>query len=185
INFAHPDDSGIYLCMALQESSSRVTISVVSLAVKPQSPTIITRVSQQIHLDCQSVLLDYVYKDLTQRWEKNNAVWKDYGYTTLTAVTTEQITYVNYTHAGEWKCTVSQPDLGFKWTTNWLLIQVKHAPNILTHLMEDPPAAYLFKNFKNEIYVLSFLIGILTVTVFLVAVGVFVYLRWCQLKSRK
>ena len=74
------------MCVALQESSSRVIIGVKSLAVKPLTPTVITRVSQQITLECQGESLSYVYRDLTQRWEINGDVWKDYGYTTLEAV---------------------------------------------------------------------------------------------------
>jgi hypothetical protein len=54
--------------------------------VKPKTPTISTRETRQIILYCQSELLSYVYRDLTQRWEVNGAVWKDYGFTTLSAV---------------------------------------------------------------------------------------------------
>ncbi|PSN55984.1 hypothetical protein C0J52_02152 [Blattella germanica] len=176
INAAHPNNSGVYTCMALQQSGSRYIISVISLAVKPTVP-MISRVSKQVNLQCQGEVLSYIYKELTQKWELNGEIWKDYGYTTLAAVMTEEIKYVNYSHAGEWKCLVTQPELNFQWTTNWITIEVKHAPNILTHLMEDPLPAHLFGKFKDEKYVLLFLIGTLLFTILIVAGGTYIYLR--------
>jgi hypothetical protein len=79
-------DSGVYICMVLEDSGTQSIISVASLAVKPTTPTIKTRATQRIHVDCKSELLSYVYKDLNQRWEVNGKLWKDYGYATLAAV---------------------------------------------------------------------------------------------------
>lgn len=76
----------MYTCTLLQESQTQTIISVATLAVKPQTPTISTRETRSVRLYCQSELLSYVYRDLTQRWEVNDAVWKDYGLTTLAAV---------------------------------------------------------------------------------------------------
>jgi hypothetical protein len=54
---------------------------------------------------------------------------------------------------------------------------VKHAPNFLTYLMEDPLPAHLFKHFGNERLVLEFLIGFLLLTISVVAAGIYVYVR--------
>ncbi|XP_069687396.1 uncharacterized protein [Periplaneta americana] len=174
-------DSGVYTCMAVQLSGSRTVITVLSLAVKPKKPTISTRETKKITIQCHGEVLSYIYKDLIQKWKVNGVVWKDYGLTTLAAVNTEEIDYIKSSYAGEWKCVIEQPDLKFEWTTNWLLVEVKHAPNFLTYLMEDPLPAPLFKHFGSERLVLAFLIGFLLFTVALVAGGTFIYLRWCRL----
>jgi hypothetical protein len=54
---------------------------------------------------------------------------------------------------------------------------VKHAPNILTYLMEDPLPARLFKHFGSERLVLEFLVGVLLLTIAVVAAGTHVYIR--------
>jgi len=69
-----------------QESGSRSIISVASLAVKPQIPTISTRETQNITLNCHSEVLGYIYSNLSLKWELNGKLWKDYGLTTLAAV---------------------------------------------------------------------------------------------------
>jgi len=69
-----------------QESGSRSIISVASLAVKPQTPTISTRETQNITLNCHSEVLGYIYRDLALKWELNGKLWKDYGLTTLATV---------------------------------------------------------------------------------------------------
>jgi len=56
------------------------------LAVKPQTPTISTRETQHITLNCHSEVLGYIYRDLALKWELNGKLWKDYGLTTLAAV---------------------------------------------------------------------------------------------------
>jgi hypothetical protein len=77
--------------MVFQESGSRAVISVTSLAVKPQTPTISTRETRQITLHCHGAVLGHIYRDLTQRWEVNSGLWKDYGLTTLAAVSKNEI----------------------------------------------------------------------------------------------
>jgi hypothetical protein len=72
--------------MVVEESGFQAIISVASLAVKPDTPTISTRATRRIQVDCKSELLSYVYRDLNQKWEVNGALWKDYGFTTLAAV---------------------------------------------------------------------------------------------------
>jgi hypothetical protein len=86
ISSAEPRDSGIYTCAVFQESESRSIISVASLAVKPQTPTISTRETQHTTLNCHSEVLGYIYRDLALKWELNGKLWKDYGLTTLAAV---------------------------------------------------------------------------------------------------
>jgi hypothetical protein len=86
ISSAEPRDSGVYTCIVFQESGSRSIISVASLAVKPQTPTISTRETQHIALNCHGEVLGYIYRDLTLKWECNGQLWKDYGLTTLAAV---------------------------------------------------------------------------------------------------
>lgn len=72
--------------MLFQEPGSRVIINVISLAVKPQTPTISATEDQQITLPCHNKVLGYIYKDLTQKWEFNSVLWKDYGLTTSATV---------------------------------------------------------------------------------------------------
>jgi len=86
ISSAEPRDSGVYTCVVFQESGSHSIISVASLAVKPQTPTISTRETQNITLNCHSEVLGYIYKNLSLKWELNGKLWKDYGLTTLSAV---------------------------------------------------------------------------------------------------
>jgi hypothetical protein len=88
----------VYTCILLQEHGSQTIISVASLAVKPQTPSISTRETRPIQLYCQSELLSYIYKDLTQRWEVNGTLWKDYGFTTLAAVSGVLIKKVLFIH---------------------------------------------------------------------------------------
>jgi hypothetical protein len=54
---------------------------------------------------------------------------------------------------------------------------VKHAPNFLTYLMEDPLPAHLFKHFGDESHVLAFLVGLLLLMMVVSAAGTYVYLR--------
>jgi hypothetical protein len=54
--------------------------------VKPQTPTISTRETQHITLNCHSEVLGYIYTDLALKWEFNGKIWKDYGLITLAAV---------------------------------------------------------------------------------------------------
>jgi hypothetical protein len=86
IRNAHPRDSGVYTCILFQQSGSRSIISVASLAVKPQTPTISTRETRHITLNCHSEVLGYIYRDLAQKWEVNGKLWKDYGLTILAVV---------------------------------------------------------------------------------------------------
>ena len=86
ISSAEPRDSGVYTCVVFQESGSRSSISVASLAVKPQTPTISTRETQHITLNCHSEVLGDIYRDLALKWELNGKLWKDYRLTTLAAV---------------------------------------------------------------------------------------------------
>lgn len=86
INNADPRDSGVYTCMLFQESGSSAVMNVISLAVKPQTPTVSTRETQQLTLHCHSKVLAYIYRDLTQKWEVNGVLWKDYGLTTSAIV---------------------------------------------------------------------------------------------------
>jgi hypothetical protein len=77
--------------MLFQESGSHAIISVISLAVKPQTPTISTRETRQITLHCHSKVLGYIYKDLIQKWEVNGVLWKDYGLTSATVSENEPL----------------------------------------------------------------------------------------------
>lgn len=86
ISSAEPRDSGVYTCVVFQQSGSHSIISVASLAVKPQTPTISTRETQNITLNCHSEELGYMYTNLSLKWKLNGKLWKDYGLTTLAAV---------------------------------------------------------------------------------------------------
>jgi hypothetical protein len=59
--------------------------------VKPQTPTISTRETRHITLNCHSEVLGYIYRDLTLKWEVNGKLWKDYGLTTLAAVSVNDL----------------------------------------------------------------------------------------------
>jgi hypothetical protein len=86
ISDADPRDSGVYTCVLFEKSGSHTVISVITLAVKPHTPTLSTRETWHITLHCHGEVLGYVYRDLSQKWELNGTLWKDYGLTTLTAV---------------------------------------------------------------------------------------------------
>lgn len=86
---AQEKDSGVYLCIANQDPDSvpsKIILDVVSLAVTTTKPSRHARKTKSLALTCNGVSLGYVYADLSQKWEVNGVVWKDYGVTTLQAV---------------------------------------------------------------------------------------------------
>ncbi|CAG2063023.1 unnamed protein product, partial [Timema podura] len=85
INNSTPSDSGVYLCVLYRVMGLKSTLRVVTLAVKPRWYTRANRETRAQTLWCNSLTLGYVYDDLSQRWEHNGIVWKDYGITTPAA----------------------------------------------------------------------------------------------------
>lgn len=86
---AQEKDTGVYLCMANQDSDSvqpKIILDVMSLVVTTTKPSKHARKTRSLSLTCNGVPLSYVYADLSQKWEVNGDVWKDYGVTTLQAV---------------------------------------------------------------------------------------------------
>nr|CAD7573937.1 unnamed protein product [Timema californicum] len=86
INNSTPSDSGVYLCVLYRVMGLKSTLRVVTLAVRPRWYTRANRETRAQILWCNSLTLGYVYDDLSQRWEHNGIVWKDYGITTPAAV---------------------------------------------------------------------------------------------------
>lgn len=185
INDVNVDDMGLYVCMLYRVSKQRVVIRVVSLAVTTNTWRISTRATLSLRLLTNSVILGYIYSDLSQKWVLNDTVYLDYGITTLVAVSSLHLDPLNMSHTGEWKCVVEQSDLGLSWVTNIIKIQVKSAPNIYTHLMEDKLMAPFFAWLKTEANVLGFVIFIVVFIFGFVGFMLFAYFKWGTLPTKR
>ncbi|CAG9830457.1 unnamed protein product [Diabrotica balteata] len=150
-------DSGVYVCILFRVNKKRVILRVITISVISQTFDIDTRATRSLTIPCNSVILAYVYTDLSLAVHLNDQVYVDYGTTMLSAVNTYQIDTLNMSHTGNWTCVVDQKDLKFKWTTNFLRINVKKAPNLFTNLMEDKLTKPIFGWMKSETQVLAFL----------------------------
>ncbi|KAL3288358.1 hypothetical protein HHI36_002806 [Cryptolaemus montrouzieri] len=144
-----PADSGVYVCVLYRVKGTRVIIRVVSLAVIPNSYSIITRATRKLSLDCRAVVLGYVYSDLSMKLFLNKTIYKDYGIIMLAATNIFNFDPLKENFTGDWKCVIEQKDLGFTWTTNYVRILVKKAPNLYTNLMEDELTKPLFVQKKD------------------------------------
>lgn len=184
IEAAKPQDAGVYVSMIYRPNNHRVILKVISLAVRVVSYDVDTRATLAYVLQCHSVILGYVYADLSLTLTVNNVTYLDHGVTTLAAVNAHELKPLNESHSGTWQCVVRQRDLNLHWVTNHVKLNVKKAPNFFTHLMEDRLTAPLFGSFRTEQAVLSAVIC-LTVAVFCAVVGCLVlYLKFCHLEAR-
>lgn len=177
-------DAGIYVCMVYRTTGQRLVLRVVTLAITTQRYTISTRATLPLTLQSKGVILGYVYSELSQVWLVDDVIYKDYGITTLAAVSTETITSLNKSHTGVWKCVITQKDLKLSWVTNWIRVEVKRAPNVYTHLMEDPLTAPIFGWMKYDGVVFGTLVFIVVLVFGGVAFGVYAYLKWGTLPVR-
>uniref|UniRef100_A0A6P7G077 Uncharacterized protein LOC114336079 isoform X4 n=1 Tax=Diabrotica virgifera virgifera TaxID=50390 RepID=A0A6P7G077_DIAVI len=178
-------DSGVYVCILYRVNKKRVILRVITISVISKTFDIDTRATRSLTIPCNSVILGYVYTDLSLTILLNDQVYVDYGTTTLSAVNTYQIDTLNMSHSGNWTCVVEQKDLRFKWTTNFMKINVKKAPNLFTNLMEDKLTKPIFGWMKNETQVLVALIFIVVVVVMLVIIFLILYYKFCTLKTSR
>ncbi|KAF5275199.1 hypothetical protein FQR65_LT04231 [Abscondita terminalis] len=174
-------DIGVYMCILYRINKQKVVLKVVSLVITTERDVIAVRATQELTLITNSVTLGYVYSDLNQKWLLNGSVYVDYGTTTLAAVGTEHIKITNTSHSGVWKCVVEQPDLGMKWVTNIVKVRIKRPPSIYTHLREDAVTAPFFSWIKSDVGVLIAIISIVVFVCSLVALGVYLYFKYCTL----
>lgn len=184
IKSAKPSDSGTYVSMVYRINGHRVILKVITLAVRAKNFDIDTRATWSYTLQCHSVILGYVYADLSLKLVLNNATYLNHGLTTLAAVNAHALDPLNQSNSGIWQCVVEQKDLKLKWVTNYVKLNVKSRPNFYTHLMEDKLTRPFFGWLKSETSVLTAVIFII-VTVFLGVVAfLFVYFKFCALESR-
>lgn len=182
---ANIKDAGIYVCMLFRINKKRVVLRVISVAVMSKNYDYDTRATRSLILNCNSVILGYIYTDLSLKLLLDDTVYIDHGTTTLAAVNSHQFDSLNMSHTGNWKCVVQQKDLKLSWVTNYLKVNVKKAPNIYTNLMEDKLTAPLFGRLKTDRNVLIVLIFILVFVVLLVVLFLVIYFKFCTLKDRK
>ncbi|KAL0278425.1 UNVERIFIED_CONTAM: hypothetical protein PYX00_000253 [Menopon gallinae] len=177
---ASEQDSGVYLCTVYQKPNSippKVVLDVYSLIVNRTHPTKKVRKGRSLHLRCNGLALSYVYADLSQKWEINGTVWKDYGITTLETVNLEDLEYVTDAHDGIWTCVIVQEDLGFKWKTNWMHVKVNSVPNFWTHLTEDAATKPLFGRLGSELTVKIVFFVIIAVVLAVTIIPAFLLIR--------
>lgn len=177
-------DVGIYVCMIYRTSGQRLIVRVVTLAVTTQRCTISTRATLSMTLKSNAVILGYIYSELSQVWLIDDVIYKDYGITTLAAVSSEVIPSLNKSHAGVWKCVVTQKDLKLSWITNWIRVEIKRTPTMYTHLMEDSLTAPFFSWMKYDEVVFGSLVFVVVLVFGGVAFGVYAYLKWGVLPIR-
>ncbi|KAL1488031.1 hypothetical protein ABEB36_015404 [Hypothenemus hampei] len=177
-------DSGIYVAMIYRPNGHRAVLRVITLAVKSKLYNVETRATWSYSLQCHSVILGYIYTDLSLKVMVDNRTYLDHGIVNLAAVNTHVLNNLNQTESGAWHCVVEQRDLKLKWTTNYIRINVKKKANFFTHIMEDKLTAPLFGYLNSEIAVVAVIITIV-VLVFLGAVAfLMIYLKFCHLNAR-
>lgn len=74
--------NGVYMCLVNQGKyaiPSKIIIEVISLVVKNTKPTKKVRLGKNMTVKSNGLSLSYVYADLSQWWELNGTVWKEYG----------------------------------------------------------------------------------------------------------
>lgn len=79
-------DSGVWVCVArwsVSESDKSSVLSVTTLVVTSTTPTTTVRHSLSLTLHSNAVVLGHIYGDLSQRWDINGVLWRDYGLTLL------------------------------------------------------------------------------------------------------
>ncbi|XP_063919406.1 uncharacterized protein LOC135134614 [Zophobas morio] len=177
-------DSGVYVCMLYRVNKKRVVLKVISVAVVSEDYTIKTRATRSTTISCKSVVLGYIYSDLSLKLYLNDEVYKDFGTTMLAAVNSEFFDNLNMSHTGDWKCVVEQKDLKLSWVTNYLRMEVKKAPNFYTNLMEDNLTRPLFGWLSTEENVFYALVAIVVFVVISVVLFLIMYFKFCTLKSR-
>ncbi|CAH1999125.1 unnamed protein product [Acanthoscelides obtectus] len=182
IKYAKRELSGLYVCMLYRVNKKKLVLRVVAVAVKSNHYDYDTRATRELTLNCNSVILGYIYMDLSLKLVQNDEVFIDHGTTTLAAVNAHHFASLNESLTGEWKCVVEQKDLKLKWVTNYVRINVKRAPNLFTNLMEDKLTAPIFGWMKTETNVLIGLIMIVVLAVALVAGFLVVYFKFCTLR---
>ncbi|XP_045460766.1 uncharacterized protein LOC123671120 [Harmonia axyridis] len=181
---AKPTDSGLYVCLLYRMNKKQMIIRIVSLAVIPNYYTYITRASRKFSLNCKTVVLGYVYSDLSLKLLVNETLYKNYGIVTLAIANMYNIRHLGRNYTGDWKCVVEQKDLGFSWTTNYEKILVMKAPNLYTNLMEDQLTKPLFGWLKTERNVLVALIVIISSCIVLVTLCLAIYFTFFTIKRR-
>ncbi|XP_030744959.1 uncharacterized protein LOC115874050 isoform X2 [Sitophilus oryzae] len=184
IKKAKSSDSGTYVCMIYRINRRRVVLKTVSLAVKSKTFDVDSRETWYYTLQCHAVVLGYIYTDLSLKLVIDEKVYKDYGVTTLAAVNSYFFDPLNRSHTGSWRCVVEQKDLGLKWVTNYVKINVKKRPNFYTNLMEDRLTAPIFGGLKDENAVFVVVLLFTVFVVFCVGIFIYLYMRFCTLKSR-
>jgi hypothetical protein len=177
-------DSGVYVCMLYRINKKKVVLRVISLAVVSEDYSITTRATRSLVLPCKSVVLGYIYSDLSLKLYLNGEVYKDFGTTMLAAVNSEDFDNLNESHTGDWKCVVEQKDLKLSWVTNYVRIEVKKTPNFYTNLMEDDFSRPFFGWLETEDNVFYALIFIVAFVLLMVALFLFVYFKYCTIQSR-
>ncbi|XP_044747141.1 uncharacterized protein LOC123308512 [Coccinella septempunctata] len=181
---AKPADSGLYVCTLYKKNKKQLIIRIVALAVVPIAHTFITRATRSLKLNCKTVVLGYVYSDLSLKLLLNKTTYKDYGIVTLSAANTYTFKRLRRNFTGDWKCVVEQKDLGFSWITNYEKILVMKAPNLYTNLLEDELTRPLFGWLKSERNVLVALIVIVSSSVVLVTLCLAIYFAFFTIKKR-
>ncbi|XP_044265654.1 uncharacterized protein LOC123011979 [Tribolium madens] len=178
------DDSGVYVCMLYRINKKKEVLRVISLAVVSEDYTIQTRATRSVVLVCKAVVLGYIYSDLSLKLYLNGEIYKDFGTTMLAAVNSEEFKELNTSHTGDWKCVVEQKDLKLSWTTNYIRMEVKKAPNFYTNLMEDEFSKPFFGWLGTENNVFYALIFIVVFVILMVLLFLFLYFKYCTVKSR-
>lgn len=184
ISNAKPTDSGLYICTLYKINGKQVIIRIASLAVIPDSYTFVTRATRRLSLNCKSVVLGYVYSDLSLKLLVNETVYKDYGIVTLAAANVYKFEHLKRNFTGDWKCVIEQNDLGFSWITNYEKISVMKAPNLYTNLLEDKLTKPLFGWLKSERNVLVALIVIISSSIVMVTLCLAIYFTFFTIKRR-
>ncbi|KAJ8925711.1 hypothetical protein NQ315_009558 [Exocentrus adspersus] len=184
IENADVNDAGVYVCMLFRINKKKVVFRALSLAVISKNYDYNTRATRSFILNCNAVILAYIYSDLSLTLYLNNEVYIDHGTTTLAAVNIFNFDSLNMSHTGDWRCLVQQKDLKLSWVTNYIKLNVKKAPNIYTNLMEDKLTAPLFAWLKTDRNVLIALIFIVASVIVLVVLFLVLYFKFCTLKAR-
>ncbi|CAG9861956.1 unnamed protein product [Phyllotreta striolata] len=185
IKSALPRDSGLYACMLFRINKQRSVIRIASLAVISSGYDYDTRATRPLKLPCHSIVLGYVYSDLSLKIYANDKLVADRGTAALAAVDTHAVESLREEDSGEWKCVVEQKDLRLRWVTNYARVNVKKAPNALTHLMEDELTRPIFGRMGGEAAVAAALVLIVALVAVSVAGFLVLYKKHCTLNAKK
>ncbi|KAK9877521.1 hypothetical protein WA026_018629 [Henosepilachna vigintioctopunctata] len=184
ISIAKIVDSGVYVCVLYRINKKRLIFRIVSLSVIPSTYSVITRATKKLSFNCRAVTLGFVYSNLALKIKINETVHKDYGIVMLAAANVYNVPNLAENYTGDWKCVIEQRDLHFSWTTNYMKVLVKKAPNLYIHLMEDELTKPLFGWLGTEKNVLSALIAIVCGSIIIVTISLLIYFKFLTFKRR-